>query len=40
MDSTQEQLLRYIEKHQIGYESTFQGPFGNRRGACAELNFI
>lgn len=27
-----EQLLRYIEQNQIGYNSTLQGPFGTKRG--------
>ena len=27
-----EQLLRYIEENQVGYNSTLQGPFGSKRG--------
>ena len=26
------QLLEYIEKGQIGYDATLQGPFGSRQG--------
>lgn len=27
------QLLEYIEKGQIGYNATLQGPYGTRKGA-------
>lgn len=27
-----EQLLDYIEKGQIGYDATLQGPYGTRKG--------
>ena len=27
-----EQLLRYIEENQVGYNGTLQGPFGSKRG--------
>ena len=30
-----EQLLDYIEKGQIGYDATLQGPYGTRKGVCA-----
>ena len=26
------QLLEYIEKGQIGYDATLQGPYGTRKG--------
>ena len=29
------QLLEYIEKGQIGYDATLQGPYGTRKGVFA-----
>ena len=31
------QLLEYIEKGQIGYDATLQGPYGTRKGVCMIL---
>ena len=31
-EESHEQLLRYIEENQVGYNSTLQGPFGSRKG--------
>ena len=33
-EQNREQLLQYIEKGQVGYEATLQGPYGTRKGVC------
>ena len=33
-----EQLLRYVEENQVGYNSTLQGPFGSRKGRALLLD--
>jgi hypothetical protein len=32
------QLLEYIEKGQIGYDATLQGPYGTRKGVYVLLS--
>ena len=34
------QLLEYIEKGQIGYDATLQGPYGTRKGVCMILVWL
>ena len=41
-EENNEQLLRYIEENQVGYNSTLQGPFGSRKGieVCSMITII
>ena len=39
-EENNEQLLRYIEENQVGYNSTLQGPFGSRKSTCIEEVYL